>query len=76
MTNLRELSRWFDDNTASDVPTRQLVDQLQTAADKAEVFAFDLASLIDGQDDELGRLLTPIKEFLAGLAGIPLGKRA
>lgn len=51
-------------------------DALREAADKAEQFAFDLASLIDGKDDELADLLSPIKDFLAELAGIPSTKEA
>lgn len=43
---------------------------LKAAADKAEQFAFDLDSLVDGKDDELGDMLSPVVEFLRELAGI------
>ncbi len=43
---------------------------IREAADKAEKYAFDLNSLIDGQDDDLADLLTPIVEFLKSLSGI------
>lgn len=45
---------------------------LVAAADKAEQFAHDLDSLIDGKDDELADLLEPVRDFLLQLAGRPV----
>lgn len=42
---------------------------------QAAVHAETLASLIDGQDDELSEMLSPVREFLASLAAVagPVG---
>ncbi len=69
MLNLRELAEKIE---PVDFIGYDDVKALQLAADRAEQFAFDLDSLVDGKDDELGKLLSPVVEFLRKLAGIPV----
>lgn len=44
---------------------------LNLVVEQAEVFAFNLSSLLDGQEeDDLAEILVPIRDFLKKLAGI------
>lgn len=44
---------------------------LNLVADQAEVFSFDLSSLLDGQEgNALAEILVPVRDFLKKLAGI------
>lgn len=78
--NLRELADKIENGHVEAItgPALDYDDQkeLVKAADKAEQFVFDLDSLADGKDDELGGLLSPVVEFLRKLAGIPDGGKA
>lgn len=45
--------------------------RFKITADRAEVLAHDVSSLLDGQeDDELADILVPVRDFLKKLAGV------
>lgn len=70
MVNLKELASKIDRSQTLDWRDAE---SLLSCAAVAETMAFDVDSLVDGKDDELAELLSPVVEFLRKLAGIPDG---